>query len=101
MDHLGLHRFGNRSVVELQDVYTAVGKVRRDFVQKYLQQKKVKAGCQIYWSHLLKMKTRDVPAENQDQRLINYRNNPTEKPSCEFLCHGLGALPSDALGVPR
>lgn len=41
MDHLGLHRFGNRSVVELQDVYTAVGKVRRDFAQKYLQQKKV------------------------------------------------------------
>lgn len=41
MDHLGLHRFGNRSVVELQDVYTAVGKVRRDFTQKYLQQKKV------------------------------------------------------------
>lgn len=36
-----LHRFGNRSVVELWDVYTALEKVRRDFAQKYLRQRKV------------------------------------------------------------
>lgn len=41
MDHLGFHRFGNRSVVKLWDVYTAVGKVRRDFAQKYRWQKRV------------------------------------------------------------
>lgn len=49
-DHLGLHSFGNRNVVELQDIYTAVGKVRRDFAHKYLQQKRVpvESRCQIY-----------------------------------------------------
>lgn len=36
-----LHRFGNRSVVELWNVYAAVGKMREDFARKNLRQKKV------------------------------------------------------------
>lgn len=53
MDHLGVHRFGNRSVVELQYVYAAVGKVGRGFTQKYLLQKKVPGESRL--SNLLQL----------------------------------------------